>query len=152
MIYEHVGITSSDLNRSIDFYTKVFDFKVLKKTAYNAYLYHGEDMLEIMQADPNAEATGIHEEMDPMELLTNKVGLNHFGLRVDDMKQALDKFETLSKEFGGKVIVPPFEYKQKLEEIADIPEDKLRRVLRTEPWLIAIVTDPDGIPIEIQER
>jgi catechol 2,3-dioxygenase-like lactoylglutathione lyase family enzyme len=152
MIYEHVGITASDLDRSIAFYTRVFDFKVLKKTAYNAYLYHGEDMLEIMQADPNAESAGIHEEMDPMELLTNRVGLNHFGLRVDDMKQAIEKFEDLSKEFGGKVIVPPFEYKQKLEEIADIPEDKLRRVLRKEPWLIAIVTDPDGIPIEIQER
>jgi hypothetical protein len=39
-----------------------------------------------------------------------------------------------------------------LEEIADIPEDKLRRVLRKEPWLISVVTDPDGIPIEIQER
>jgi catechol 2,3-dioxygenase-like lactoylglutathione lyase family enzyme len=152
MIYEHVGITASDLDRSIDFYTKVFDFKILKKTAYNAYLYHGEDMLEIMQGAPDAELTGIHEEIDPMELLTNKVGLNHFGLRVENMEQAMAKFEELSKKFGGKVIVPPFEYKQKLEEIADIPEDKLRRVLRKEPWLIAVVTDPDGIPIEIQER
>jgi len=152
MIYEHFGITASDLDRSIAFYTKVFDFKILKKTAYNAYLYHGEDMLEIMQADSNAESTVIPEEVDVMELLTSKVGLNHFGLRVDDMKQALEKFEKLSKEYGGKVIVPPFEYKQKLEEIADIPEDKLRRVLRAEPWLIAVVTDPDGIPIEIQER
>jgi hypothetical protein len=64
----------------------------------------------------------------------------------------LTKFEERSKEYGGKVIVQPFEYKQKLEEVADIPEDKLRRVLRKEPWLIAVVTDPDGIPIEIQER
>jgi len=152
MIYEHVGITVSDLDRSIAFYTKVFGFKVLKKTASNAYLYHGEDMLEIMQAEPDAEPTEIQEEVDVMELLTGKVGLNHFGLRVDDMKDALEKFEERSKAYGGRVIVPPFEYKQKLEKVADIPEDKLRRVLRKEPWLIAVVADPDGIPIEIQER
>jgi catechol 2,3-dioxygenase-like lactoylglutathione lyase family enzyme len=152
MIYEHVGITVSDLDRSIAFYTKVFGFKILKKTASNAYLYHGEDMLEIMQAEPNAESMELNEDVDVMKLLTGKVGLNHFGLRVDDMKAALQSFEQLSKEYGGKVIVPPFEYKQKLEEVADIPEDKLRRVLRKEPWLIAVVADPDGIPIEIQER
>ncbi len=58
----------------------------------------------------------------------------------------------LRSKFGAKVIVSPFEYSQNLEEVADIPEDKLRRVLRTEPWLIAIVADPDGILIEIQER
>ena len=152
MIYEHLGITVSDLNRSIEFYMKVFDFKILKRTSYNAYLYHGEDMLEIMQAESTEKTAEFQEEVDLKELLTGKVGLNHFGFRVDDMKQALQKFEDIAKEFGAKVIVSPFEYKQNLEEVADIPEDKLRRVIRTEPWLIAIVADPDGIPIEIQER
>jgi len=153
MIYEHLGITVSDLDRSIAFYTKVFGFKVLKKTAINAYLYQGEDMLEIMQAKTRERGeAGPGEEVDVMELLTEKVGLNHIGFRVDDMRGALERFEKMSREYGGKVIVPPFEYKQTLENLADVSVDKLKRVLRREPWLIAVVTDPDGIPIEIQER
>lgn len=152
MIYEHLGITVSDLDRSIAFYTKVFDFKVLKKTATNAYLFHGEDMLEIMQAKAAEGESEAKEKVDVMDLLTAKVGLNHFGFRVDDMKGALEKFERLTKEFGGKVLVPPFEYKQNLEDFADVAHDKLKRVIRREPWLIAVVSDPDGIPIEIQER
>jgi len=152
MIYEHLGITVNDLARSIAFYTEVFDFKVLKKTATNAYLYHGEDMLEMMQAKTIETNERSREDVDVMELLTGRVGLNHFGFRVDDMKEALDRFERLSKEFGGRVLVSPFEYKQKLVDSADVTDDKLKRVLRSEPWLIAVVADPDGIPIEIQER
>lgn len=152
MIYEHLGITVGDLGRSIAFYTNVFGFKVLKKSAFNAYLYHGEDMLELMQAKATMTEAKSQEKADAMELMTGKVGLNHFGFRVDNMKKAMEKFERLSKEFGGRVTVPPFEYRQKLVEFADVSPDKLKRVLRREPWLIAIVTDPDGIPIEIQER
>ena len=126
-------------------------YNLLYKRCSEAF-YPATPTQEIMQAESDAEPTGVQEEVDVMKLLTSSVGLNHFGFRVDNMKEALEKFEELNEEYGGKVIVPPFEYKQKLEEIADIPEDKLRRVLRKEPWLIAIVTDPDGIPIEIQER
>jgi len=152
MIYEHVSITVKNLDRSVAFYTKVFGFKVLKKTAMNAYLYLGEDMLEIMQANTAEEKSTSKEKTDVMELLAGHVGLNHLGFRVEDMESAIESFEKLSQEFGGRVLVRPFEYRQQLKEVAEVDHDKLRRVLRSDPWRIAVVVDPDGILIEIQER
>jgi catechol 2,3-dioxygenase-like lactoylglutathione lyase family enzyme len=39
MIYEHLGITVSDLERSIRFYMDVFDFELMRKTTISAYLH-----------------------------------------------------------------------------------------------------------------
>ena len=80
--------------------------KISKKTASSAYLYHGEDMLEIMQAKSVAESTGSQDDVDAMELVSSRIGLNHFGFRTRDIKQSLEEFEELRKEYGGKMLVP----------------------------------------------
>lgn len=46
MIYEHVAITVSDLERSIRFYMDVFGFELMRKTTISAYLHLGNDLLE----------------------------------------------------------------------------------------------------------
>jgi catechol 2,3-dioxygenase-like lactoylglutathione lyase family enzyme len=108
----HVGVTVSDLDRAVDFYTETFDLEVAAEIAVGgeafadavdgdgaaadfAHLVAGDDgtVVELVAYDPAGEATA-----DP-EL--NRPGAIHLGLSVDDVAEfyrGLDgDVETLSE-------------------------------------------------------
>ena len=151
MILEHVGITVSDLGRSIRFYTEVFGFSLLRKTTVNAYLYLGDQLLELMQGDPATARPKPETTQGWNEQMWNQVPLIHLGFRVDDMEQALNKIVAL----GGEVVVPPDDYTPTIEHVAEVSDEKLRRAAQPigkPSWRIADVSDPDGVILEILER
>ncbi len=151
MIFEHVGITVSDLARSIRFYSKVFGFSLLRKTTANAYLYLDDQLLELMQGDPATARPRPETAKDWNEQMWSQVPLVHLGFRVDNMEQALNKIVAL----GGEVVVPPVEYTPAIEHVAKVSGEKLRRAAQPvgkSYWKIADVSDPDGVILEILER
>jgi catechol 2,3-dioxygenase-like lactoylglutathione lyase family enzyme len=151
MIFEHVGITVSDLERSIRFYTTIFGFSILRKGTINAYLYQNNELLELMQGDPS---TAVPKPQTPeawQEYMGSAVGVIHLGFRVDDMDEAIQKIVDL----GGELIAPPIEYTPAIEYVVEPAHEKLRRAARpiVKPsWRIAMFADPDGVILEILER
>ncbi len=151
MIFEHVGITVGDLARSIRFYSEVFGFSLLRKTTVNAYLYLDDQLLELMQGDPETAGPRPETAADWTKQMWNQVPLVHLGFRVDDMEQALGKIVAL----GGEVVVPPEEYTPTIKHVAEVSDEKLQRAAQPigKPyWKIADVSDPDGVILEILER
>lgn len=148
MILEHVGMTVRDLDRSVSFYTDVLGFTLLRRTATNAYLSLGEELVELMQALPSAEAAA--EGSATMRRMLTTIGPNHLGFRVDDLDAALGAIARR----GGAVVTPPFTYSPDIQFVAETESDKLRRAAKplAAPWRIAVVEDPDGTMIELLER
>ncbi len=151
MILEHVGLTISDLERSIGFYTEVLGFNLLRKTTTNAYLYLDDQLLELTQCRAPAEASPLHNEEECEERLYCDVGITHLGFRVGDMDQAVARV----RELGGQLITPPYEFEPQIEYVGEPVGDKLKRAakpVRRRCWRIAIFADPDGIILELLER
>jgi catechol 2,3-dioxygenase-like lactoylglutathione lyase family enzyme len=105
----HVGVTVSDLDRAVDFYTETFDLDVAAEFAVAgdafaeavdvagaeaefAHLDSGDAIVELVAYEPQGEPTP-----DP-EL--NRPGATHLGLSVDDVDGFYttldDDVETLS--------------------------------------------------------
>ncbi len=151
MILEHVGLTVSDLESSLRFYTEVLGFSLLRKTTTNAYLYLSDQLLELTQCRAPAEASPPVSEEECEERLYRDVGITHLGFRVEDMDQAVARIEDL----GGQLITPPYEFEPQIEYVGQPVEDKLRRAAKpagTRCWRIATFADPDGIILELLER
>ncbi len=151
MIFEHISITVSDLERSIDFYTNVLGFSLLRRTSIHAYLYLGSDLLELMQSDAPSRVDRPETPSDWIKKMTGNVGLNHIGFRVDDIDEAVSRIRGL----GGEVVVQPYKFEPDIVYAAEPTNDKLRRAARPidKPyWRIAMVSDPDDVMIEILER
>jgi catechol 2,3-dioxygenase-like lactoylglutathione lyase family enzyme len=151
MILEHIGITVSDLERSIQFYTTVFGFRLLRKGGTIAYLYLDSELVELLQGCPSEGRAKPQTPEGRQEQKSNIVGSFHLGFRVDDMDKALEKI----RERGGEVVSPPAEGRPTIEFVADPADDKLRRAakpLGKDYWRIARVSDPDGTVLEIVER
>jgi lactoylglutathione lyase len=151
MIFEHVSITVSDLERSIDFYTKVLGFSLLRRTPIHAYLYLNSDLLELMQSDAPIIVDRPKKSGDWIKKMTGPVGLNHIGFRVDDIDEAVGGIRGL----GGEVVVQPYRFEPDIVYVAEPTNDKLRRAAKPKDkpyWRIAMVSDPDGVIIEILER
>src|SRR5690349_20361472 len=88
VILEHVAIAVSQLDRSIDFYSEVLGFRLLRKTATNAFLYLDDDMIELIQGDVGAvPGPTAADEWRRQRVPT--FGLNHLGFRVDRIGPAL---------------------------------------------------------------
>jgi glyoxylase I family protein len=151
MILEHVGITVSDLERSIAFYTEVLGFRLLRKTTTNAYLHLDDQLLELTQCRSSTESSAPEGPPECDEQLYHAVGITHLGFRVENMDEAVNKIEKL----GGKLITPPYDFEPQIEYAVEPGDDKLRRaakpVGRTN-WRIALFSDPDGILLELLER
>jgi len=153
MIFEHVGVNVSDLNRSISFYIEVFGFNLLRKTTTSAYLYLNNDLLELTQSKYTEKKK---VKSKPVEKWSNEmhgpIGLSHIGFRVDNMDKTIDRI----KKLGGELVVPPYNFEPKIEYTADLDEDKLRRASKPPPnkrvWRIASFSDPDGVILEVIER
>jgi catechol 2,3-dioxygenase-like lactoylglutathione lyase family enzyme len=151
MIIEHIGLNVSDFERSFDFYTNVLGFSLLRKSAEKAYIYLGNDMLELKQSPacepfewPDTPAAWRRHMYDP-------VGIGHIGFRVDD----LDAMVQQIRSRGGDVVTPPYSFMPEATA-DDLPDDdKLRRAAAPgdkPDWKIAVVADPDGIMLEFIER
>jgi catechol 2,3-dioxygenase-like lactoylglutathione lyase family enzyme len=151
MILEHVGITANNLADSIKFYTEVFGFTVLRRTTENAYLYLEDQLLELMQSRAPTALTAPQTPEGWDERMRSSSGLVHIGFRVENMVEAIQKIE----ELGGRLVVPPYEFEPKIEYVAEVKTEKLRRA--SQPvgkayWRIAMFADPDGVILELLER
>ncbi len=105
----HVGVTVTDLDRAVDFYTETFDLAVAAEfdvggeafaeavdvpgaSAAFAHLDAGGAIVELVEYDPRGESTPAPE--------LNRPGAIHLGLSVDDVEEFYatldDDVETLS--------------------------------------------------------
>jgi len=151
MILEHIGLTVSDLDRSIDFYIQVLGFKLLRRTTTNAYLHLDDQLLELTPCIEPAPSPGLLSAHGNEPRLHSEVGITHLGFRVDDIEQAVHKIEHL----GGELLTPPYEFEPQIEYAAEPTAEKLQRAARPvggSHWKIAVFADPDGIILELVER
>ena len=139
MILEHVGMVVKNRDESIEFYTKVMGFKLLRKyetdTQRVAYLYLNDQLLEFNE---------LFSKDRP-------VGLSHLGFRVEDMNKAMNEL----KKHGVELIEGPIKFQPKIYAAAKVTEEKLLRALKPTKklyWLISMFRDPNGITIELLER
>jgi len=91
MFLEHVNFTVSDLDRSIDFYTRLFGFKVRWKGTV-------EDGRLAAHVGDDRQYLALFEAASPGEVENDmtEVGLNHFGFVVDN----LDEMKSRLAELG----------------------------------------------------
>lgn len=106
----HVGVTVSDLDRAVDFYTDAFDFELLAEFAVSGEAF--ADAVDVAGASgsfAHLDADGIRLELieyEPVddalgEPALNRPGAVHVGLSVDDVDDFYgeldDDVETLSE-------------------------------------------------------
>lgn len=151
MIVEHIGLNVSDMERSLNFYMNVLGFKILRQSDKKAYLYSGDDMLELKESPVPADFKRPTTKEDWRAWMYNPVGIGHIGIRVDDMEETVKRIS----EHGGDVVIPPYKFEPEAR-CENVPNsDKLRRAANPigKPyWKIAVVADPDGIMFELLER
>ena len=146
MRFEHTAIMVNDLEKSIDFYTKVFGFQILRKTARpHVFLYLGDDALEIIPDKEVSQKTlkpllhlafytdkPLEEEVKRL----NKMGIETTPIRTTTLEQA---------------------------QIVQMPEPppsnpKLQGAMKSgtkdpkKAWKRVRFNDPDGVLLEIWER
>ncbi len=124
--FEHVGTTTADLDRSIDFYCGLLGLRlVLRKrqgeTAL-AFLDAGGGMLEI------AERPGADRARD---VPAGVAGLRHLTFAVDDVEATVTRLAAAGVEV--------------IEQPRDAHNTELIR-------RVAFCRDPDGIQVELIER
>ncbi len=134
----HIGICTSDLASSLEFYTQGLGFELVKSAQgigapFDKLLEIPGSKIDIHQlkcGNTTIELVGLDtpvkgsKERKPM----NQMGFTHMTLIVDDFANALQRIA----EFGGTVIE---------ESRVDTPYGE-----------IAFCTDPDGVRIEIMAR
>jgi len=83
----HIALEVGDIDQALDFYGKIFDFKLRAKRPGNAFIELGDQFINMMQvSDPHQD----HRR--------------HFGLVVDDRSSVRDRVEAA----GGKLVPGPF--------------------------------------------
>jgi lactoylglutathione lyase len=116
-------LRTGDLQRSIDFYTRILGMKLLRQRDYPdgeftlAFLGYGDE------SDQAAIELTYNWGVDRYDLGT---GYGHIAIEVDDVYQATDRI----KSQGGKI----------LREAGP---------MNAGTTIIAFVEDPDGYPIEL---
>lgn len=122
---DHAMIRVLDLDKSLDFYTRVLGMKVLRKSDYpggrftNAFVGYHEDR----DAHPALELTHNWDQQEPYER-GNAWG--HIALKVDDIYAAADRLKAHGVEFT-----------------------KEPSPMKHGTRVIAFIKDPDGYPIEL---
>jgi len=152
MIIEHVAVTVSNLDKSIEFYTRVLGLKLIRRTTTSAYLHLDDDLVELMQSVSPRQIERPQTPQDWDIKMHGPLGLSHIGFRVENMDEAIKKIQDL----GGEVIIPPHKFEPKIEYTTNPTEDKLKRIAEPPPgrtyWINASISDPDGTIIELVER
>ncbi len=123
---DHTMLRVSDLDKSLDFYTRILGMKVLRKNDYpagkftNTFVgYQDED------AGPTLELTYNWDQSVPYDR-GNAWG--HIALKVSDVYAASDYLKAEGVEFT-----------------------KLPSPMKNGTRIIAFIKDPDGYPIELNE-
>lgn len=130
MKFLHSMIRSFDVNKSMDFYTKLFGLKLsYKADLEDCTLYYLRD-----------DITGVEIELTanfekPENKYVNGEAFGHFAFKTDNFEEFTKKVN----ELGYKYIYEPFEVVLKGEK--DVKKLK-----------IAFIEDPDGNEIEIIEK
>ena len=83
----HIAIEVGDIDQALDFYGKIFDFKLRAKRPGNAFIELGDQFINMMQVGEP------HEDRR-----------RHFGLVVDDRSSVRARVQAA----GGKLIPGPF--------------------------------------------
>ena len=83
----HIAIEVGNIDQALDFYGKIFDFKLRAKRPGNAFIELGDQFINMMQV------TDPHEDRR-----------RHFGLVVDDRSSVRARVQAA----GGKLIPGPF--------------------------------------------
>jgi len=83
----HIAIEVGDIDQALDFYGKIFEFKLRAKRVGNAFIELGDQFINMMQV------TEPHEDRR-----------RHFGLVVDDRSNVRARVEAA----GGKLLPGPF--------------------------------------------
>ena len=140
MILEHIGIFVKNRDETVDFYTKVLGFKLLRK-----YETDGQDVAYVYGSD--------NELIEIMERKTHPflVGFAHMCLRVDDLDEAISEL----KKFGVELLMKPLTFEPKIHSAPLVKEEKLLRAqkpIKKPYWRIAFFQDPNGIIFELIER
>jgi len=117
----HSGIKTADINRSIDFYTRVLGLQVLEEVQVleRTFYFVGNDKtrIEIEEANPG----------DEMMLVDKGFGLYHLAFCVDN----LDELAARLKAESVKFILDPIQLRADRK--------------------IAFIEDPDGVRIQLIE-
>jgi len=122
----HIAISVKDLNRTLAFYQKVFDVKVM---------YHHEDFLQVNTPGCNDVIVFEKKKADPGSYLPagrhgqngKTGGITHFGFRLRNAKDIEEMAERI-KVAGGKIV----------EKGEFVPG---------EPYIF--FKDPDGYEVEV---
>ncbi|MEJ2620386.1 MAG: lactoylglutathione lyase [Candidatus Thiodiazotropha sp.] len=119
----HTMIRVGDLQRSIDFYTRVLGMTLLRQNEYP----DGEFTLAFLGYGDEAENTVIELTHNwDTEAYDLGNGFGHLAIEVDDVYQATEEINKL----GGKILRPA-------------------GPMNAGTTIIAFVEDPDGYPIEL---
>ena len=127
---DHVGVSVSNLNRSIEFYKKNFGFNVERlielpqRNLRVALLQKAGFTIEMLQF---ADALPLPDYRKTMETEGKTIGVKHFCMRVNDIQAASDFLKRNGVKFDSEVTVGV---------------RGLRRFF---------VKDPDGILVELSE-
>ena len=148
---EHVCISVSDLERSIEFYTKL-GFKILRRTTRpHAIMYLGRDILEIM---PRLEEDKRNGFSPPFPY--------HLAFYTDDLEEDVSRLNDYGIETSPVFTMSRSEMESsnlRITEYAD-PEPSDPKLLgcmipsedEEKPWRAVRFKDPDGITLEIWQR
>ncbi len=125
--FEHIGMTSGNLDRTIGFYCDLLGLKLVLRKAQTrgelAFLDTGSGMLEVFAPDADIARS---RDVPPHE-----AGMRHLTLAYDDVDAMVDKLAAA----GVDIVEPPREaFNQQL----------LKR--------LAFVRDPDGVLVELVQR
>ena len=146
MRFEHAAIMVSDLERSIDFYSKVFGMEILRRTSKpHAFLYLGNDALEII---PDKEVS----QKTPRPLY-------HLGFYTDKpLEEEVKRLNAMGIE-TSPIRTTTLEQAQIVQMPESLPRNaKLQGAMKPgtkdpkKPWKFVRFNDPDGILLEIWER
>lgn len=125
--FEHVGMTSGNLDRTIAFYCGLLGLRLALRKAQArgevAFLDTGSGMLEVVA--PSAEVSRFRD-VPPHE-----AGMRHLTFAVTDLHDMVERLQAA----GVEIVEPPRDA---------VHQEVIRR--------LAFCRDPDGILVELVER
>jgi len=124
MKFLHTMIRVKDIEKSLDFYTKLFDLEIVKKMRLeDCWLYFLQDK------ESGAQIELTYNDETPKEGYQLGSGFGHFAFEVDSMENFTQKLNSL----GYKYLYEPFD-------------------LTGDNDIIAFVQDPDGYEVELIKK